>query len=126
MIVLTRMQILVIEDDPVVGPLLVEAFTAEGQAVTLVPNGEEGLRHIEAHRPDAVFLDILLPKINGIEVLRRIRAIDADLPVIIITGHATDRQIDAARELGALDVVLKPEILNHVESALGRLRKRQK
>jgi CheY-like chemotaxis protein len=45
------------------------------------------------------------------------------LPVIIITGHATDRQLDAARELGVVDVILKPEILNHVESALKRLRR---
>jgi len=124
MIVSSLMQILVIEDDPVVGPLLVEAFTSEGQTVTLVPDGEEGLRYITAHRPDAVFLDVVLPRINGIEVLRRIRAIDPALPVIIITGHATDRQIDEARELGVIDVIMKPRILNQIESALQRLRGR--
>lgn len=119
------MHLLVIEDDPIVGPLLVDAFTDGGRTATLVPSGEEALRQIAARRPDGVFLDIQLPTMNGIEVLRRIRAMDASLPVIIITGHATDRQIDEARELGALDVVLKPEILNQIEPALDRLRRRR-
>jgi DNA-binding response OmpR family regulator len=119
------MQLLVIEDDAVVGPLLVDAFTDAGQTVTLVPTGEEGLRQIAARRPDAVFLDIRLPTIDGIEVLRRIRIDDPTLPVIIITGHATDRQIGEARALGALDVVLKPEILKQIEPALDRLRRRR-
>jgi CheY-like chemotaxis protein len=119
------MHLLVIEDDPVVGPLLVDAFTDTGQTATLVPSGEEALRQIATQRPDAVFLDIRLPTMNGIEVLRRIRAMDETLPVIVITGFATDRQINEARELGALDVVLKSEILNQIEPALDRLRRRR-
>jgi DNA-binding response OmpR family regulator len=118
------MQLLVIEDDPVVGVLLVDAFTDAGQSVTLVSNGEEALRHIDRQRPDGVFLDIQLPTISGIDVLRRIRSLHPTLPVIIITGHATERQIDEALELGALDVVLKPQILNQIESALEGLRRR--
>ena len=121
--IVASMQLLIIEDDPVVGPLLVEAFTDAGQTATLLSSGEEALRSIEAHRPDAVFLDILLPRLNGIEVLRRIRVIDQSLPVIVVTGHATDRQIEEALALGAIDVVLKPEILKHIESALERLRR---
>jgi len=83
-------------------------------------SGEAGLSQLGLERPDAVVLDILLPKMNGIAVLRHIRASDPTLPVIIISGFATPGQLDEARRLGVTEIISKPHILTHFTDALAR------
>ena len=116
------MRILVIDDEPVVARVVAEALRIDGNQVTTACNGEEGLRAIEQQAPDAVFLDIAMPGMDGIEVLRRIRERHADLPVIILTGWASGRQIDEARRLGVTDILGKPVPLKHLTEALSRSR----
>src|SRR5207244_2665240 len=70
--------------------------------------------------PDAVLLDVRLPKMNGIEVLRRIRSIDQALTVIIITGLATKSEITEARELGVTEVIEKSYVLKNFSESLAR------
>ncbi len=78
-------------------------FTVRGAA-----SGEEGLEAIAATVPDVLFLDLQLPGLDGLEVLRRVRAGHPDLPVVMISGHATiERAVEATR-LGAFDFVEKP------------------
>lgn|SRR5574337_262329 len=116
------MTILVIDDEPAVASIFAEALTQEGNQVLVATSGEEGLRLLERSRPDAVFLDVAMPDLDGIEVLRQIRSKHARLPVIILSGWATERQLEAARQLGATDVVLKPIALKHLSEALARIR----
>jgi len=115
------MDLLIIEDDPTVGPLLRDVFVSDGHTATLMRSGEAGLDYLASERPDAVLLDVQLPRISGIEVLRRIRSKSPDLPVVVITGHATPEQIAQAKALGVVEVLEKPEILNEVHDALKRL-----
>jgi len=98
--------------------LLSSAFADQGHQTTVSHTGEEGLRCLEHNRPDAVFLDVRLPTINGIEVLRTIRLTDRALPVILITGHANPGQLTEARQLGVTDVIAKPSVLTHFTDAL--------
>ena len=113
------MKILVTDDEPLVASVVAEALESEGNQVSIAGNGEEGLRAIEESLPDAVFLDIVMPGMDGIEVLRRIRARFPHLPVIILTGWASDRQITEARQLGVTDVISKPVALQRLTRALG-------
>jgi len=76
-------------------------------------------------RPDAVLLDVRMPTMNGIEVLRRIRAIDQALPVIIITGLATPSEIAKARELGVTEVIEKSYVLRNFSESLARATNRR-
>ena len=92
------MNLLLIEDDIEVADVLARAFREEGHVTTVTHSGEAGLASLARQRPDAVLLDVRMPTMNGIEVLRRIRAIDQALPVIIITGLATPSEIAKARE----------------------------
>ena len=94
------MRILVIDDEPRVARVMAEALQYEGHHVVVAGDGEEGLRAIEGNPPDAVFLDVAMPGMDGIEVLRRIRQRFTDLPVILLTGWASEGQIDEARRLG--------------------------
>lgn len=112
------MRILVIDDEPAVAGVLAEAFREEGHDVVVAGGGKEGLQALEQNPPDVVFLDIIMPGMDGIEVLRRIRAVYPDLPVIILSGWASPGQLESARRLGVTDVLQKPVALKTLSRAL--------
>src|SRR5437899_11905673 len=94
------MKLLLIEDDVRVAQILAEAFVADGHETTIRHTGEDGLAHLARERPDAVVLDVRLPTMGGVAVLRQIRSTDPGLPVIIMTGLATRGEIAEARQIG--------------------------
>ena len=115
-----HVNLLLIEDEVDVADVLARAFREDGHKTVIAYTGEEGLTLLGRERPDAVLLDIRLPKMNGIEVLRRIRSIDQALPVIIITGLATPSEIEEARELGVTEVIEKSYVLRNFSESLAR------
>ncbi len=100
--------ILVIDDDPAVTSLLKRGLSYEGFAVETARSGVEGLTTARERPSDLVILDVMMPGINGYEVLHRLRAADAQLPVLMLT--AKDAPADQVRGLedGADDYVTKP------------------
>jgi len=115
------MRILLIEDDENVAELLADAFAADGHEVAIAYTGENGLACLARDRPDAIVLDIRLPRLDGVAVLRQIRAADPGLPVIIMTGLATVGELAEIRHLGVTEVIEKPELLKHFGEALARI-----
>ncbi len=115
------MRILIVEDGIHVAKLLAESVRLQGHEAIVASSGQEGLLLLTQAVPDAVFLDIVMPNMSGIEVLRRIRETHPALPVIIITGSASFQQIDEARRLGVTEVIEKPFALNQLDQALGSL-----
>src|SRR5256885_13449077 len=107
------MKLLLIEDDVRVAQILAEAFVADGHETTIRHTGEDGLTYLPRERPDAVVLDVRLPAMSGVAVLRQIRATDPVLPVMIITGLATPEEIAEARRLGVTEIIEKSGILKH-------------
>ena len=116
------MRILVIDDEPAVAAVIAEALRDEGHEVFVASGGQEGLQVIAQGRPEAVFLDVVMPGMDGVEVLRRIRARDPHLPVIILSGWAGKSQLDEARRLGVTDILQKPVALKTLSSALAHSR----
>ena len=116
------MKLLLIEDDVRVAQVLADAFAADGHETTTRYTGEDGLAYLARERPDAVVLDVRLPAINGIAVLRQIRSTDSVLPVIIMTGLATPSEVAEARRLGVTEIIEKPYVLKHLSEALARAR----
>ena len=101
-------RILVIDDDPAVTSVLKRGLSYEGFAVDIASSGVEGLAIAREHVPDLVVLDIMMPGMDGLEVLRRLRGSDSKLPVLLLTGRdAPADQIDGL-ERGADDYVVKP------------------
>jgi DNA-binding response OmpR family regulator len=119
------MKLLLIEDDVRVAWVLAEAFGAEGHETTIRYTGEDGLAYLARERPDAVVLDVRLPAIDGVGVLRQIRATDQTLPVIIMTGLATLGEMAEARRLGVTEIIEKPDVLKHFSEALARIASRR-
>jgi len=126
-------RLLLVDDDPGVLDLLNEYFAGQGYDVEVATSGEVALSAVRAKRPDLVILDIRMPGIDGVEVLRRLRRQDATLPVIMVTAN---EDVTLAREtlnIGAFDYVAKPFVLaaaracfagqgDAVRGALGELR----
>ncbi len=101
-------RILVVDDDPAVTSLLKRGLSYEGFTVDTAGSGEEALKIAREQPPDLVILDIMMPGMDGMEVLRRLRAADPELPVLFLT--ARDAPADQVRglEAGADDYVVKP------------------
>jgi len=118
------MKLLLIEDDENVAEVLGDAFAADGHETAIAHTGEDGLAYLARDRPDAVVLDVRLPTLSGVEVLRRIRSTDTTLPVIIMTGLATAGELSEVRRLGVTEIVEKPEVLKHFGDALARIASR--
>src|SRR5919108_727136 len=80
-------RLLLVDDDPGVLDLLYEYFAGQGYEVEVASSGEVALSAVRAKRPDLVILDIRMPGMDGVEVLRRLRRQDATLPVIMVTAN---------------------------------------
>ncbi len=115
------MKILLVEDEVLVAELLADAFHKEGHETIVSHSGEEAVQLLRDHRPDVVFLDLVLPKMSGIAVLNRIRSMGLTLPVIIITGHPDVEDIEEAQRLGVTEVIEKPFVLKSYSEALARV-----
>jgi DNA-binding response OmpR family regulator len=120
-------KILIIEDDPAMLRGLKDNFTFKGYRVLTASDGESGIKAAFDAKPDLILLDIMLPKINGYEVCRLIRAEGFDMPVIMLTAKGQESDIILGLNLGADDYVTKPfniqELLARVNAFLRRRRK---
>ncbi|HXG02082.1 MAG TPA: response regulator [Candidatus Binatia bacterium] len=115
------MRILIVDDEPQVAEILARSLEREGHQASIATSGEEALRRIHPQEPDAVFLDVSMPGMNGLDVLAEVRRLRPSLPVVIITGHATPEEVEQVKRLGAVDVIEKPAPLTHYQLALRRL-----
>ena len=113
-------RILVADDDPDIRDVLQQFLSNCGCQVETVADGEEALEAIQREPPDLVLLDLALPKLSGLEVLRRIKVGRMDVDVITISGHPVAGQHlgpDSVR-LGATDFIMKPFDLDDLERKL--------
>src|SRR5512141_3468839 len=121
-------KILIVEDEPEIRDLLAHYLRKEGFSPVLAPDGETAILKARKEMPDLVLLDILLPKTDGLEVLRTIRSDDTigRTPVVMLTarGDETDRVVGL--ELGADDYIPKPvsprEVVARIKAILRRSR----
>ena len=101
--------VLFIEDDPAVAEMYKLKLELDGYRVNTAVDGEDGLTKASSLTPDIIFLDIRLPKIDGLEVLRRLRAEDKtrDIPVIILSNYDEADMVSRGLHLGAHEYLIK-------------------
>src|SRR5512134_2023251 len=104
----THASVLVIDDEEIIREALEALLSAEGYRVTTAATGREGLDAIANRSIDTVLLDLMLPDMNGIEVLDEIRRLDDELPVIMVTAFGTIESAVAATKRGAFYYFTKP------------------
>lgn len=100
---------LLVEDDPAVLDMYRLKLELDGYRVNTAPDGEEGLKRATESLPDIIFLDIRLPKMDGFEVLRRLRAQPStrDIPVIILSNYGEEDLVSRGLKLGAHEYLIK-------------------
>jgi DNA-binding response OmpR family regulator len=116
------MRVLVVEDEPDVGAVFRDFLIELGHEPVLVRSAEAALRKLETDRPDAILLDVHLPGLSGLDFLQLRPVRDAGLPIIAVSGVATESQARECLQLGAIDFVGKPvaferlgEVLAYIE-----------
>jgi DNA-binding NtrC family response regulator len=103
------LKVLIVEDDHAMAQMCAKLIRRRGHTVRIAASGEDALALIrEKHDVDVVISDVEMPHMSGIELLTGLRALDATIPVILITGYTHLLSPSQARELGATDFILKP------------------
>jgi DNA-binding response OmpR family regulator len=115
---------LVIEDDAKLQKLLRKGLSEEGFSVDVAPDGEEGLFMAETEAYDAIVLDLMIPKIQGLEILKRLRAEGRHTPVLILTARDGNLEKVAGLNLGADDYMTKPFTFEELVARLRALIRR--
>ena len=107
---MSKAVILIVEDDPEIQELLSLSLSKEGWKLIQVKTGEEGLKILKTKKADCILLDIMLPGIDGLTILKKIKEIEQcrNIPVIMTTAKGEEADIVAGLELGADDYVVKP------------------
>jgi DNA-binding response OmpR family regulator len=104
---MTGTKVLVVDDEPTVREVVVGYLRRDGHDVAEAADGNAALDLLDADPPDLVVLDMMLPGVNGLDILRRVRA-TSDIPVIMLTARAEESDRVSGLELGADDYVVKP------------------
>lgn len=116
-------KLLLIEDQSFTATIMDTVLKKAGYTVTVAKDGERGLAAFDADRPDVVITDILLPGIDGLEVIREIQSRVPGFPIIALTGGGKTGvydYLDKARALGAVDVFRKPVTAEQLLGAISR------
>ena len=108
-------RVLVVDDEPDAVELLREFLMAKGYEVLAASNGEEALRRVKEERPHLILLDVRMPKMNGLEVLKQVREIDHEVGVIMVTAVNEEQTGRQALTLGAFDYITKPLDFQYLE-----------
>ena len=109
-----KFRVLLVDDEKEFVSTLAERMQMRGFDPEVAFSGEQALEMLKKDIPDVMVLDLKMPGIDGLEVLRRARKTHPRLQVIILTGHGSERDEEAARRLGAFDHLQKPVDINEL------------
>jgi DNA-binding response OmpR family regulator len=118
------MHILVVEDDQALARILVKSIEASDHTVDVAHDGEAGLTKARSGDHDAIVLDLMLPRLNGMEVCRRLRADGSATPVLMLTARSTVPERIEGLDAGADDYLIKPFSLGELQARLRALSRR--
>ena len=123
----TKKSILLVEDDEFLAELYATKLNLEGFEVSLAMDGEKGLKLAKELVPDLILLDIILPKMDGFEVLKGIKADDKVklIPVILLTNLSQKDEVQKGLDLGAVDYLIKAhfmpsEVVKKIKQTIGK------
>ena len=117
-------RVLVVEDEPDIASGLRDNLEFEGYEVVTAVDGEEAIKATQEHNPDLILMDLMMPKLDGLEACRQIRQAGMMIPILMLTAKSQEIDIVRGLEAGADDYITKPfsvrEVLARVKAALRR------
>jgi len=125
-----RMKVLLVDDEKEFVDSLSERLELRNVEAGIAYDGEQAIKAVDEEEPDVLVLDLRMPGIDGIEVLRRVKKSHPEMPVVILTGHGTEDDEKKARRMGASAYLKKPVDVNQLTGVLqkvvGRFKKSKK
>jgi DNA-binding response OmpR family regulator len=119
-----KLKVLIVEDEEPILQGLTDVFVYHGYDVVVARDGEAALELFKVNNPDLLLLDVMIPKINGFDVCNKVRSLDREQPIILLTAKTTDEDIITGLTLGADDYIAKPfsvrELILRAEAVLRR------
>nr|WP_096156332.1 MULTISPECIES: response regulator [Bacillus] len=115
---MSQRKLLIVDDQFGIRILLNEVFSKEGYQTFQAANGYQALDIVEKHSPDLVLLDMKIPGMDGIEILKRLKAINKDIQVIIMTAYGELDMIQESKDLGAITHFAKPFDIDEIREAV--------
>jgi DNA-binding response OmpR family regulator len=120
-----EIKVLMVDDEEVFAKTVAERMRMREVNSEVVLNGEQALEFLEGRTPDVMVLDLKMPGIEGMEVLRRVRETYPQVQVIILTGHGSEKDETEARRLGAADYLKKPVAIETLMAAVKNAYKKE-
>ncbi|MBU3914391.1 response regulator [bacterium] len=121
---MSNLKVLLVDDESEFVSTLAERLYLRGIHANTANDGEDALRAVMDDKPDLVILDIKMPGLSGIEVLKEIKKIDPQLPIILLTGHGSTKEGMEGMKYGAYDYLMKPidinELIQKIQDAIKR------
>ena len=116
--------VLLVEDEETLALIIKDTLEGQGFAIRLAENGEEGIEKFFGQKPDVVVADVMMPRMDGFEMVRRIRRKDKQTPVLFLTARSATSDVVEGFELGGNDYLKKPfgmqELIVRIKALLGR------
>ena len=116
--------VLLVEDEETLALIIKDTLEGQGFAIRLAENGEEGIEKFFGQKPDVVVADVMMPRMDGFEMVRRIRRKDKQTPVLFLTARSDTSDVVEGFELGGNDYLKKPfgmqELIVRIKALLGR------
>jgi two-component system, chemotaxis family, chemotaxis protein CheY len=113
------MKILIVDDSQFMRNVLKDIVSSKGHSSVEASNGNEMLEKLQTEKPDLVLLDIIMPELDGMEVLKKI---GKEAKVIVVSAVGQEKMVDEAKKLGALDYIVKPfdneKVLNTIDEVM--------
>jgi DNA-binding response OmpR family regulator len=113
-----EIKVLVVDDEVSFADTLAQRLKMRDLKVGTVYDGEQALSRVKEEEPDVMILDLKMPGMHGMEVLREIRKAYPGIQVIILTGHGTDKDEEESKRLGGFDYLNKPADIDHLEQKI--------
>lgn len=115
---MARYKVLLVDDEEELVRALAERLEIRQLECEVALNGEEALRMVEDSPPHVILLDLKMPGMDGMEVLRRVKKSHPDIQVVVLTGHGSESDEQIVRRLGAIDYLQKPVDIRELVKAL--------
>lgn len=120
-----KIKVLLVEDEQSLAMIMKDTMEPTGMSVTLAADGEEGLRAFFADKPDVLVTDVMMPRMDGFEMVRRIREQDKLTPVLFLTARSSVNDVVNGFKMGGDDYLKKPFSLQEFMARVSRLAERQ-
>ena len=126
---LKTLKILIVEDEKRLAQLLKEAISDSFFSIVIAKDGNEGLKKFKTFKPDIIITDIMMPFCDGLEMTQKIKELDDNIPIIVLSAHSDKEKLLTAIDLGINKYFIKPfdpeEVIEHINKIAPKLRKQK-